>query len=332
MYISMFGTETPVLLEQLANSPEMQRLSDIGMHCGCEYTGCRIYKQARSPYTRLMHSAGVSEIVWHYTSDIRQAIAGLLHDIATPVFAHTIDFMNNDHMTQESTEKKTAALIRNSESIMELIGKNNIKIEDIVDYHRYPIADNDMPMLSADRLEYTLGNGYLLYHAEADHIKEICADLAVAKNEHGAPELCFRSIGMAKSFMEIAMRNSRLYVSDEDRFSMQYLADIVRSAIRSGVLTDEDLYTTERDVIGKLKAHPASLEAWNEYKGISAVSVSDVELVDRYGLKVFAKKRYIDPLVLSGDGTRRISEIDAVVNSEIESFLCLDFDKWLYAV
>ena len=42
---------------------------------------------------------------------------------------------------------------------MTLLKRDNIKIDEVADYHIYPIADNDTPMLSADRLEYTLSNG-----------------------------------------------------------------------------------------------------------------------------------------------------------------------------
>ena len=36
----------------------------------------------------------------------------------------------------------------------------NIKLEEINDYHKYPIADNNTPQLSADRLEYSLSNAF----------------------------------------------------------------------------------------------------------------------------------------------------------------------------
>ena len=319
----------PDLLNQLVATPEMQRLSDIGMHCGCEYANLPLYKRARVHYTRLMHSLSVALIIWDFTDDIEQAVAGLLHDIATPVFAHTIDFMNKDHLKQESTEDKTQTFIENSNEIMTLLRWSGIHAEDVSDYHQYPIADNDTPMLSADRMEYTLGNGYILHHMELSQIQEFYDDLCVAKNERGVLELCFRSIGYAKQFVEISLRNSRCYVSDEDRFLMQYLSDMIRHAIKLGVLSSEDLYTTESKVIGKLNAHDELSEAWDKYTKISKVSVSGEKLNDRYCVNVPAKKRYIDPLVLTDGGAKRISKLDADVNVAIESFLRLDFDKWL---
>ena len=332
MHTSIYTRETPALLEQLANTPEMKRLSDVGMHCGCEYSGALLYRNAQYPYSRLMHSVGVAGIVWNFTNDVTQAVAGLLHDIATPVFSHTIDFMNNDHLTQESTEDKTLAFIESSKEITHLLKSYGICISDVCDYHRYPIADNDTPMLSADRLEYTLGNAHIIYNVPLCQIKEIYDDLSISINEHDAEELCFRSVKIAKAFTEIALRNSHFYVSDLDRFLMQYLAEIVRSALSAGVLTHEDLYTTESNVTGILNIHDDISILWYLYRQISSVASSNEELLDRYCLKVSGKKRYIDPLVITSDGARRISDIDVAAKTGIDDFLALDFDKWLYIV
>ena len=332
IYASEYSDDVQDILSQLSHTPEMQRLAEIGMHCGCEYTQNPIYRQERYPYTRLIHSEGVAKIVWNFTRDVRQAVAGLLHDIAAPVFSHTIDFMNNDHMTQESTEAKTLAFIENSESIMSVLNKHGISVGDVADYHKYPIADNDTPMLSADRLEYSLGNAYLLFHAEQENIREIYDDLTVAENEYGIPELAFRSTEKASEFSHMAMRNSRFYVADEERFSMQYLAEIMRRALKKGVLSPGDLHTTEREVISKLKSDTETREAWEDYTRVASVSTSPGVLCDRFCVNVQAKKRYIDPPVITPSGVKRASAIDADIKKEIESFLKWDFNYWVYGI
>ena len=332
MYTSIYTTNTPTMLNQLAATPEMRRLTDVGMHCGCEYAKIPIYSNSRFRYTRLIHSIGAANIIWHFTKDIKQAIAGLLHDIATPVFAHTIDFMNNDHVKQESTEARTYAIIENSVEIMSLLKSNNIDINDVCDYHKYPIADNDTPMLSADRLEYTLGDGYCIYHENLSQMAAIYNDLYVGTNEHGVAELCFNTQDIAKKFVKISLRNSRLYVSNEDRYLMQCLAEIIRDAINTGTLTLDDLYSTESEVTKSLKKCPQLSIKWNEYTNIVSISASKVKPPDVYSLKVAAKKRYINPLVKTQEGVKRIAEIDANLKMEIDNFLSSDFNNWLYAV
>jgi HD superfamily phosphohydrolase len=332
MYTSIYTDDIPVLLEQLAHTSEMRRLSDIGMHCGCEYAKFPFYQMERTPYTRLIHSVGVSKIVWNFTHDIRQAIAGLLHDIATPVFAHTIDFLQGDHLTQESTEDKTLSFIESSREITDLLKLHHIRIEDVSDYHIYPIADNDTPMLSADRLEYTIGNGFCLYNMELKTLNGIYQDLTVTQNEHGIEELCFQSVDAAKKFTEISLRNSRFFVSDEDRFSMQYLADIIRVAVDDGILVPSDLYLTEKEVIKKLKHDSKLSMMWKSYTDISAVATSTERLDNQYCVNVAAKKRYIDSLVLIGNTTKRLTEIDSDIRDQIHVFLNSDFNKWIYTI
>ena len=332
MYTSKYAKEIPVLLEQLANTSEMRRLSDIGMHCGCEYAKFPFFQRARTPYTRLIHSVGVSKIVWNFTHDIRQAIAGLFHDIATPVFAHTIDFLQGDHLTQESTEDKTLLFIENSREITDLLKKHRIFIEDVSDYHKYPIADNDTPMLSADRLEYTIGNGFCVYNMELETLNVIYKDLTVVQNEHGTEELCFHSIDVAKKFTEIALRNSRFFVSDEDRFSMQYLADIIRCAVENDILVSGDLYLTENEVIEKLNTDKKLSKLWKSYTEISAVAISAKKPENQYSVNVSAKKRYIAPLVLVNNNAQRLTDIDIDIRGQIQTFLNIDFNKWIFAI
>lgn len=114
---SVYHDEIPDFLLEFMETASMQRLKDVGMNCGCEYSQFAIFKNCQS-YTRYDHSVGVALIVYHFTGDMKQSIAGLLHDIATPVFAHTIDFLNGDYIKQESTEAKTEMMIRSSTEIM----------------------------------------------------------------------------------------------------------------------------------------------------------------------------------------------------------------------
>lgn len=181
MYTDIYTASLPPELLAMAETPVMQRLLRVGMHCGCEYTAYPIYRDAVAPYSRYTHSLGTAAIVWHFTHDLKQSVAGLLHDIATPAFAHVVDFLNGDHMRQESTESRTRMMIASSPALMALLDKSGLTLDDVDDYHRYPIADNDSPRLSADRLEYTLGNAHLVFHCPKAELKRIFDDIFVGK-------------------------------------------------------------------------------------------------------------------------------------------------------
>ena len=106
--------------------------------------------------------------------------------------------MNGDHETQESTEELTTYMIKNSKEIMKLLERDNIKIDEVNDYHIYSIADNDIPKLLADRLEYTFTNG--LYFKEVwnvKKIKEIYSNIEIQINEDGIQELGFKDKNIA---------------------------------------------------------------------------------------------------------------------------------------
>jgi len=120
-YFSILSPEFPEWLLEYIDTPEMERISKISISCGTDYSKCF---NIRYWYSNLDHSVGVALIIWHFTHDKKQTLAGLFHDIATPVFKHCIDFMNGDSETQESTEEKTSDIINNSSKIMSLLYNN----------------------------------------------------------------------------------------------------------------------------------------------------------------------------------------------------------------
>lgn len=127
-YFKILSPEFPEWLLEYIDTPEMKRISTISMSCGSDYSKCF---NVRYWYSNLDHSVGVALIIWHFTHDKKQALAGLFHDIATPTFKHCIDFMNGDSENQESTEERTTDIIKNSKEIMQLLERDGIKLEEV---------------------------------------------------------------------------------------------------------------------------------------------------------------------------------------------------------
>ena len=321
----IYHREIPIFLREFAAAPSVERLREVGMNCGCEYTQFPQCAKIGS-YSRFDHSMGTALIIWHFTGDEKQALAGLFHDIATPVFAHVVDFLNGDHLRQESTESGTAERIAGDRRLCDLLKAHGLAVEQVADYHIYPIADNAPPALSADRLEYTLGNLLNYGFAGREEIAAFYKNLTVGQDEAGRPELAFRTPETASAFAMAALRNSRVYVADEDRFAMQALADLLRLALERGVLTHRDLWETEPAVIEKLNADPVCGDAWRRFQSYSCVLRSEERPPNGCWVRVNAKKRWIDPLV---PGLGRVSRWDTGVRREMEAFQGLDFSQWL---
>ena len=223
----------------------------------------------KTAYSRYLHSLGAAAIVWHFTKDEAQSLSALFHDIATPVFAHVVDFLNGDHLAQESTEAPTHDILTNDAKLQAGLRALGLQTQDVDDYHRYPIADNDSPRLSSDRLEYTLGNAYRVFGASLDEISAVYEDLTVLEAEDGQPELSFRDLTAAQVFSKWSLQQSHWFVSDDDRFFMQALSDLLRLALQEGVLARDDLWRTEPVVIAKLEADARMEAYWRRYRRIA---------------------------------------------------------------
>lgn len=186
-YFNVLEPNFPEWLNDYIETKELLKQRYISMTCGTIYSDLF---ESEFFFSSLDHSVAVALIVWHFTHDKKQTLSGLFHDIATPVFKHCVDFLNGDYMTQESTEDLTTEIIKKSKEIMKLLKRDNIEISEIDNYHLYPIADNDTPKLSADRLEYSLSNALFTYRLlDLASIKEIYDDIEIQTNEEKEIEL-----------------------------------------------------------------------------------------------------------------------------------------------
>lgn len=324
-FLSVYHDDIPVFLLACAQTPAMQRLRGVGMSCGCEYTGFPRFCNANT-YSRYEHSLGVALIVWHFTHDPAQALAGLFHDISTPVFAHVIDFLKGDSLRQEATEAGTMAAIAQSPEICAILDEMGLTAADVGDYHRYPIADNRAPMLSADRLEYNLKDSIAYGFWDCDAAAACYRDLTVVTNAHGAPELAFRTEALAVQFAMAALTCGRVYASAEDRYAMQLLSEQIQAAMESHVLCEADLHTTEAAVIQKLMLSPGTRERWQAYRALSSVRVSDAPLADGLWRKISTKKRYVNPLTVHSG---RVGAFSPVFREALADFLSEPQDNWV---
>lgn len=330
-YFKILSPVFPGWLLEYIDTKEMQRIGTISLSCGTCYSKMFPNKYFHS---NLDHSVGVALIVWNFTHDKKQTLAGLFHDIATPCFKHCIDFLNGDSETQESTEELTETIIANSKDIMGLLHRDGIDIKEICDYHIYPIADNDSPKLSADRFEYTFSCGLTQKRIwKLDTIKEMYEDIIVAKNEDGIDELTFKTLELCEKYIHTISKIWPTWICDADRAVMQFIADIVKSMNVKGYLSINDLYTlSEEEVLNKIRTCDDAYirESFDKFEKETSVYGSDTFVDDKYCISVKSKRRYIIPLTMSNDGNLyRIDKISPLAKKDIEEFLNMTFSKYI---
>ena len=331
-YLKILSPDFPEWLLEYIYTPEMLRLDGIGMSCGTLYT--KVYND-KYFYSSLTHSVAVALILWNFTHDKKQTISGLFHDIATPTFKHCIDFMNGDSEHQESTEERTEQIIKDSKEIMKLLERDSIKVEEVSDYNIYPIADNDTPRLSADRLEYTLSGGlYQVRIFELKNIENYYNNIVILKNEDGIDELAFQDIKLCENFIHDISKLWPRWVEDEDRLCMQFIADIVKSMNIKSYITVDDLYKfSEREVLQLIQNCEDNYirNAFKNFQNATRDSVykSDEPNNEIYCTSVKGKKRYINPLVNLDNKVSRIKDISMLANDDISNFLNMKHHKFI---
>ena len=315
----------PDFLFDYIKTKEMQRIGKISLSCGTNRT--RIFNH-KFDYSNLDHSVGVALIIWNFTKDKKQTLAELFHDIAKPTFKHCIDFMNSDHQKQESTEELTTKIIRESKQIMDLLNRDGVKLEEVDNYKIYPIADNDTPKLSSDRMEYTFSNG-LFFNSKniwnLDEIRKIYENITVLKNEEGIEELGFKTKEIAEEYVSYCSKIWPFWVDNDDVISMQFIADVVKKMSEEGYITKKDLYTlSEDEVVNRIEnckdTHIS--ECFKKFENTSKIRETDDKPNDDcYFVSIRSKRRYNVPLVQTNNGVKRINEVSDIAKKIINDYL-----------
>ena len=293
-YKSLLGYDNiPEFLKEYLNVPSLNRIKGVSYFCGMDYASKEIYDFGEY-ITRFDHSLTVALLTYKLSKDEKATLAALFHDIASPCFSHVIDYMNKDYSTQESTEEYTENIIKKDKKLLRLLKKNNIGIEDIIDFKKYPLVDNKRPRLCADRLDGIILTASLwTKDLDKETIKEILDSIEIYENEDYVDEIGFNNKEIADKVMIINENIDLICHSKEDNYMMELLANITKEAIDLDIIKYEDLYTMKEkelfDII-KLNANSSLKSKINKFENIKIEEVEELDLP-------YIKRRNILPLV-----------------------------------
>ena len=281
-YLEQLGySEIPEFIEKYLKAPTIERLKKVGYFCGMDYGSKDIY-DFREYISRYDHSLTVCLLTYKLTNDKKASLAGLFHDIATPCFSHVIDYMNKDYEKQESTEEYTETIIKNDNYLVECLTKDNILIDEVVDFKKYTIVDNDRPKLCADRLDGVILTGIgWTKNITLDDIKDIITNVKIYTNEDDEEEMGFISKDIAEKVVDISKKIDEFCHTNEDNYMMELLAQITKHAIDKEYINYEDLYKYNEDEVFKIfksKKDKTLKELINKFENIKLVEVPIIEL------------------------------------------------------
>lgn len=283
----------PEFINKYLKTPSLVRLQKVGYFCGMEHASKDVY-DFQEYITRYAHSVTVALLTWKLTQDRTMTLAGLFHDIATPCFSHVIDYMNKDYETQESTEEYTEEILKNDAYLMKCLEEDSIKLEDISDFKKYSIVDNERPALCADRLDGIILTGISWTKTiTKDKIDRIIDDLIICKNENDTDEISFKTESVANFVLNESKNMDNYCHFNYDNYMMELLAEITRTAINKEIITYEDLYYFNEEQLFKIFDSCGDCyinRLLNLFRNIKKSDIPDINLKN-------VKPRKLDPLV-----------------------------------
>lgn len=328
-YHQILCPQRPAFLDPYLELPLLKRLKGIGLLCGTDWTP--LYKN-RFYYSRLDHSLGVALIIWNFTHDKAQTIAGLLHDVSTPVFSHVSDFRKGDALTQTATEEDNKSLVHKDKELARLLAGDGLTIEEVEDYHKYPVADNEIPCLSADRLEYMYPSGMALDGSwDLDSIKRTYENIRVLKNEKGIDELGFTDQTIALDYCRHFCMIGHILQLNENKLTLHLLGQIMNRAVELGILQEADfMKKSEKEIMEEIflrqaqgphdKAQGELFRLYQTFRTMTKIEHTPAPLDpgQYFCISLKVKQRYINPLVGSG---KRLYDLSAEARRIIDDFL-----------
>jgi uncharacterized protein len=303
--------EEPVIVE-LMECPALVRLKDVdqGGYVEPNFPGTK--------QSRFEHSVGDYLLLKRFNASLEEQICGLIHDVSHTVFSHCVDYMN-DHGSgakQDHQDNAHVGYVLNSE-IPGILGKYGLDVNFILDENNFPLQENDIPDICADRIDYSLLGMISFGIASKKDTDFILDNLSVVDNQW-----VFKDIKAAKSFAELFYRLNRdFYSGFKTAMMFKTVGDYCTHALSKKYIDYSDLYTTDSEVLEKINNFLSNdkklMILWKRMNDPEC-AVNDPE----NGALMKLKSRIVDPLYIEGGKTRRYSESDVrwrdVVTSELK--------------
>jgi len=322
-----FEITEPVILE-LIGSPSLQRLKHIDQ---AGYKPLWAKPETVVPgydHSRFAHSVGVYLLLYKYQATVEEQIAGLLHDISHSAFSHCIDYILDGGSEKEHSHQDNMhdSFVKNSE-IPAVLKKYGFDIDYLLDDKNFPLKENNLPDICADRIDYSLKTAVIFGEINREEVTYLLDNLIVENNQW-----VFKNFESAKKYAELFLRLNNIYYCNlASAVMFRAVGDCLKHSLEKGYITEGDLYKTDDEVIDEVKKHlktDTKLRIlWDRMNG----KIKAKNNAKYFEAEVFCKSRVIDPLFKQNNIFKRVSEQDTdwvnILNEEsIPKHYFLKFD------
>ncbi len=308
---------SPVLLD-LMQTCAMRRLHGVLQHGVSALVGVTV------PTTRFDHSLGVMLLVRRLgagIAGIEEQIAALLHDVSHTAFSHVIDYVFDRHVNQGYHDEHKLEYVSGTD-IPATLANHGYDWLNFMDEADFPILEQDLPRLCADRLDYFLRDSLDLGLATASEVAAALGCLTVSEGRivtsslESARWLGYTFIAADKASWA-NFREVGLY---------ELTARAIRRGLDIGVLTEADLWGTDRPAWDKLHAS-ADSQLQHHLQRVNSRTrfVWDAASPE---FRVSTKLRSIDPDVLINGQIQPLSALDHKFARHREKYLDENSGEW----
>ncbi|MDR1289355.1 MAG: hypothetical protein LBJ77_03120 [Holosporales bacterium] len=303
--------EDDAVLKEIINSDVMQRLKKIDQSGPPRYFGPKL-----PAFSRFDHSIGVLALLRKTGASRLEQISGLLHDASHTAFSHIGDYLFAKKVmnyTEKSYQDSThLTFLKNKAGT--LLKKLGIRVEDIdPDCGEFTRLEQPLPDMCADRIQYNIHTGLVFRFISYREARDIVDDLQFKDGKW-----LFTNPAIAKKFATLSVRFTQEFWGAKWNVMMNiHMKNAVKRAIKLGLITEEDIYSTDDLILDKLLGSDDEIIKLN----LARCDKHEEEVDDpSFITEVFRPKfRGIDPLVLTDGKLVRLSEIDSEFKEYYES-------------
>lgn len=294
----------------LIESPSMQRLKNVHQY------GVSFYTTHKEEYTRFEHTLGVFTVLRAKGASLEEQIAGLLHDISHTVFSHVGDHFIKERRMNESYHENLQEWFLKKYGIEKVLQKHGFSVEQVlVCKEKFPMLEQDLPNLSADRIDYNIQGAYYRGFITKEEALEIFADLQYIEG---------RWITTKKELIEKIARfalhmTQHCWGSAQNYLTSMWLVEAMLRAKELDLISMEDIYFGTDDAVwNKLRFAKDEVLQKHMHKIMHAEEYFQLAETKTPSMVILQKFRGIDPWVKSDGQIRRLTEICPKVAKEYE--------------
>ncbi|ANX14265.1 hypothetical protein ABE41_019805 [Fictibacillus arsenicus] len=290
--------EVEAVLQDLIQSKPVQRLK--GIHQG----GASYLVNSKWNVTRYEHSVGVMLLIRRLGGSIEEQIAGLLHDVSHTAFSHVIDFVLEKE-SEDFHEEIFEEILLQSE-VPQILKKHGYSI-DMIFKGDFPLLEQPLPLLCADRIDYTLRDLYRYNYITKDEVEAFLPSLYVKDDV-----ICIKGKQHAEWFVQTYYKEVQDFFMDPlNVYGYDKLIKLLKQALGAKVITKDDFLLTDEEVLEKIR-QSGEYELNRRYEEIiKPVNLQENE--KEYEIHLKGKPRLIDPTVIDSNGIAAASEISSAV-------------------